>query len=110
MNKNNARPFSKGQEQQLWGILLAGGEGKRLQNFIKRLYGYERPKQFCAILGGKSMLRHTLDRARMIIPPGRIMAIVNKKHLGFAQEDLTELPDENIIAQPGNCETGPGIL
>ncbi len=35
----------------LWGIVLAGGEGKRLQEFIRKRYGVERPKQYSAIIG-----------------------------------------------------------
>ena len=50
----------------LWGIILAGGEGKRLQEFIRKRYGAERPKQYSAIIGKRSMLRHTLDRVEKI--------------------------------------------
>ena len=33
-------------DQELWGIILAAGEGKRLQQFLARHYRSVRPKQF----------------------------------------------------------------
>src|SRR5205807_2156771 len=66
--------------------------------------------QYCSIFGKNTMLRNTLERAREILPPSRILTIINKKHIDFAREDLADQPAENIIVQPANCETGPGIL
>lgn len=34
------------------GIILAGGDGTRLRSLTRRLTGDDRPKQFCALLGG----------------------------------------------------------
>ena len=50
-----------------WGIVLAGGEGSRIQHFLKEEFGLERPKQYCAILGNRSMLRHTIERAETAV-------------------------------------------
>jgi mannose-1-phosphate guanylyltransferase len=56
------------------------------------------------------MIRHTVDRAGMLIPSDRLMAIVNRDHLKFVEEQLGDLPPENVIVQPYCRDTGPGIL
>jgi hypothetical protein len=35
-----------------WGIVSAGGEGRRLQHVVKTVYGQVTSKQYCAILDG----------------------------------------------------------
>jgi mannose-1-phosphate guanylyltransferase len=58
----------------LWGIVLAGGEGRRLQSFIRACFGCECRKQFSAFINDRndrSMLHHTLKRAEQLIPPAR---------------------------------------
>jgi mannose-1-phosphate guanylyltransferase len=49
--------------QNLWSVVLAGGEGERLKPFVRELLGYEKPKQYCTFVGTRSMLQHTLDRS-----------------------------------------------
>ena len=51
-----------GQEPGLWGIVLAGGEGVRLQPFLEALTGRVARKQFCPI-GGRPLIRETFARA-----------------------------------------------
>jgi mannose-1-phosphate guanylyltransferase len=58
------------------------------------------------------MLVHTFDRAEKLIAKERILTIVARHHL--AQEEvrrqLSSRPANNVIVQPANKETGPGIL
>src|SRR6266511_5837089 len=51
---------SRIEREHFWGIVLAGGEGKRLQPFIRACLGCDRPKQYCAFIHNRSMLRHTI--------------------------------------------------
>jgi mannose-1-phosphate guanylyltransferase len=99
-----------GTTDHLWGIVLAGGEGKRLQPFIRSRFGSERPKQYCSLFGGRSMLRHTLARAERLIPPERLLTVVTRPHLVYAHEELHDRSPATVIVQPSNRETGPGIL
>ena len=46
-----------------WAVVLAGGDGTRLQNLILTIAGDARPKQFCPLLGEESLLAQT--RARL---------------------------------------------
>jgi mannose-1-phosphate guanylyltransferase len=89
----------------LWGIVLAGGEGRRLQSFIRACFGCDRPKQFCAFINGRSMLHHTLKRAEHLIPSTRLLTIVTHTHLPHALAELHDQPPETMIVQPQNRET-----
>ncbi|MBI5475227.1 MAG: hypothetical protein HY964_00655 [Ignavibacteriales bacterium] len=94
----------------LWGLVLAGGEGKRLSSFITDLYGVDRPKQYCSIVGGRSMLRHTLDRVKTIIPQENILTVINRNHVKYINEDRCCQNTGSILIQPVSRETANGIL
>ena len=40
-----------------WGLILAGGDGKRLLLLTRRIAGDDWPKQFCAVLGNEQLGR-----------------------------------------------------
>jgi mannose-1-phosphate guanylyltransferase len=50
-----------------WIVILAGGQRRRLESFVRAIFGENRPKQFSSIIGTRSMLRHTWDRARRLV-------------------------------------------
>ena len=39
-----------------WAVILAGGDGTRLKELSRLISGDNRPKQFCALFGGGSLL------------------------------------------------------
>jgi mannose-1-phosphate guanylyltransferase len=94
------------------GIVLAGGDGKRLHPLIHRLRGEIIPKQYVNFVGTRSMLEQTFDRAERLIPPDRIFTVVSKGHLGVTgvREQISGRPSGTVILQPENKETGPGLL
>jgi mannose-1-phosphate guanylyltransferase len=104
------KPAWQTTQVHLWGIVLAGGDGRRLQPFIRTCFGTERPKQYCAFLDHRSMLCHTLARAERLIPPEHLLTIITQRHLPYARAELRDRSPETIIIQPRNRETGPGIL
>jgi mannose-1-phosphate guanylyltransferase len=93
-------------------LVLAGGEGKRLQPFIKSLGKGEVPKQYINFVGTRSMLEHTLERAEKVIPSERVFTIITEPHLKHPEvrEQISSRRKETIIVQPENKETGPGLL
>ena len=95
---------------KLWGIILAGGEGTRVRPFLQHLCGNRGIKQFCAVTGRRSMLEHTLARVERLIPRQRIVIVVSRQHRREVAEQLAYWPEDNVIFQPANCETAPGIL
>ncbi|MEW6324559.1 MAG: sugar phosphate nucleotidyltransferase [Nitrospirota bacterium] len=94
------------------GIVLAAGDGTRLQPFIQRWRGDALPKQYVNFLGPYSMLEHTFRRAELLIPPERLFTVVGRAHLSFrdAARQLARRPPGTVIVQPQNKETGPGLL
>lgn len=98
------------QDRKLWGIVLAGGEGTRVREFLAQLCGGRGIKQFCAVIDHKSMLEHTLARVERLIPRARVLVIVSQDHREEAEPQLAHWPRENVIFQPHNRDTAPGIL
>lgn len=93
-----------------WGIVLAGGEGTRVRGFLKQLCGGNGLKQFSPIIGRRSMLQHTLDRMQRLLPAQRILIVVGEHHRGEAERQLEHWPRQNVIYQPANRDTAPGVL
>lgn len=93
-----------------WGLVLAGGDGTRLQDLTREITGAPIPKQYCRLLGKQSLLEATLARSRQFAPFERTLVIVNRDHLEVGREQLHPLPFENVLVQPCNRDTGPGLL
>lgn len=94
----------------LWSIILAGGDGLRLRPFLQARFGYDRPKQYCTFFGTQSMLRQTIRRAERLVPPSRLLTVITRPHLSYAQEELGDRALNTVLIQPCNRETAPGIL
>jgi mannose-1-phosphate guanylyltransferase len=94
----------------LWALVLAGGDGTRLQPLTRLITGAPIPKQYCRILGERSLLEETLARVAPLVPAARTLAVVNRDHLPLASAQLGPLPDRNVVVQPRNRDTGPGVL
>jgi mannose-1-phosphate guanylyltransferase len=94
------------------GLVLAGGEGKRLKRFIYQLRASQVPKQYTNIIGTRSMLEHTFDRAERLIPRERLFTVASRDHLQYheARRQLSDRPIHTVVLQPLNRETGPGVL
>lgn len=93
-----------------WALVLAGGEGSRLQSLTRDEDGTVVPKQFCSLAGGPSLLRLALARAGGLVPPDRIMPVVLEQHRFWWELDLTICPSCDILIQPENRGTLTGLL
>lgn len=91
-----------------WVVVLSGGEGSRLADYVRSRLGSYRPKQYCAFAGRKTMLAHTLERAASLAPAERIVTVIGSGHRGYLNGEaaLSGL----IIDQPANLDTAPGIF
>jgi mannose-1-phosphate guanylyltransferase len=92
-----------------WVLVLSGGDGTRLQALTQEITGAPIPKQYCPLVDGRSLLEATLARARAVTRPDRILVVVNRAHLPVAAAQLARVPAENVLVQPRNCDTGPGL-
>lgn len=95
-----------------FGIVLAGGEGKRLKSFVQRWTGSDLPKQYVAFMGGNSMLEKTFVRAERVIPRKHIFTVIDRKHLAYPEvsRQLDDRPEHTVVFQPQNKETAAGLL
>ncbi len=94
----------------LWAVVLAGGNGTRLQGFVRHFLGSDRPKQFCRITGTRSMLRHTWDRAARVVVPDRTVTVITAGQEHFLDEEACRGVPGTVLVQPSNKETAPGLL
>jgi mannose-1-phosphate guanylyltransferase len=93
-----------------WAIVLAAGEGRRLQSLTMTESGVAIPKQYCSLYGGQSLLRETLQRAESIARPENICTVVARQHHQWWSSELRSALTANIVVQPRNCGTAIGIL
>jgi mannose-1-phosphate guanylyltransferase len=103
--------LEKGEQRQLskrWGIVLAGGDGVRLRSFTRMICGDERPKQFCPLLNGKTLLEQTLRRAELTISRERLLVSLTAHHHRWYLSESALHPDRRIV-QPTNKGTAPPI-
>ena len=96
--------------RHLWAIILAGGNGERTHSLMNRWKGHHVPKQYCAFVGSRSMLQHTLDRADMLVKPERQRILIAGAHQYEARSQLANYWPGRVIVQPENRETLPGIF
>lgn len=100
----------KGTGSSLWGIVLAGGEGVRLKEFVHEHVGTDAPKQFCAFVGKRTMLERTVRRAGLLIPSQQLVVSGTAHHRPYLFQSLGDRPPGSIVLQPMNRDTAPGIL
>lgn len=93
-----------------WAVILAGGDGARLQSLVALLHGRPMPKQFATLVGSRSLLQTTVERVGALAPPHRTMVVVNRRDEALARRQLSEWSDIAIVAQPENRGTALGIL
>ena len=93
-----------------WSLILAGGDGERLRPLIEQWLGCHRPKQYCAFIGTRSMLQHTLDRADRLTAPARRVMVCAREYRHEALVQLNGRPPGTLILQPAKRGTLAGIF
>lgn len=87
-----------------WTLALAGGEGVRLAEYVERRFGRRIPKQYCRLLGTRSMLEHTLERLNKLTPPSRTLTIIGTTHGEYAYQLAGK--SDHVFCQPSSRDTG----
>lgn len=91
-----------------WTLALAGGEGARLTEYVQRRFGKNMPKQYCRLLGNRSMLEHTLERMTKLTPASRTLTVIGAHHAELALPQLVGKSD-HVFRQPGGRDTGMAL-
>lgn len=89
----------------LYAVIMAGGVGTRLWPRSRMAT----PKQFLDLLGPRTMLQETVARIEPLIPLARVIVVVSQEHAQAVQNQVPDLPPENILAEPGPRGTAPCI-
>jgi mannose-1-phosphate guanylyltransferase len=93
-----------------WALLLAGGDGRRLRTLTRQIAGDPRPKQFCPIFDGETLLDRTRRRADLLTRLDQQVIVVTRTHEPFYAPLMQELAPERLVVQPANAGTAAGIL
>jgi mannose-1-phosphate guanylyltransferase len=92
-----------------WAVILAGGDGTRLQSMTRAITGDNRPKQFVPVIGGTTLLDQTRRRVARSVAPEHALIVVTQKHRRFYGSLAQEI-SANLLEQPHNKGTAPAIL
>lgn len=92
-----------------WGVILAGGDGTRLQKLTQLICGDDRPKQFCPLFGGRTLLDQTLQRSERTIPREQLIVSLTSHHSEWYSREASLRPSQCVV-QPANKGTAPPIL
>src|SRR5690606_508928 len=90
---------------QLVAVVIAGGSGTRFWP----LSTAQRPKQFLALFGERTLLQATVDRLRGLVPPERTLVVTAARFGSTVQGQLPHIPGRNIIGEPEGRDTAAAI-
>src|SRR5207247_9472655 len=91
-----------GGTQSRWALILAGGDGRRLRPLTRQIAGDDRPKQFCPVLGGETLLEQTRRRVAALAPSERVLVVVVRAHERFYAPLLADVPSRCVVIQTDN--------
>src|SRR5207245_6613790 len=82
--KESIRKFAGASKRsERCAVILAGGDGTRLQSLTRTITGDDRPKQFVPFIGGSTLLDQTRRRVALSVLPRRTLFVVTEKHQRF---------------------------
>jgi mannose-1-phosphate guanylyltransferase len=76
-------------------VVLAGGDGTRLQSLTLEIAGDPRPKQFCSFFGGKTLLAQTRSRLEALFHADRELFVVTRSHETYYREELRDVDESS---------------
>jgi mannose-1-phosphate guanylyltransferase len=99
-----------GKPRNIWVVVLAGGDGRRLSALTRNANGICTPKQYCSLNGDHSLLQLALRRALAVTAREHIVPVVTDAHRRWWQSQLLTFRRGGVVVQPGNRGTGLGVL
>lgn len=89
----------------LHAVIMAGGTGTRFWPRSTEA----KPKQFLNIFGDRTMLQSTVDRISRLVPPENVWVITNENYVTLVEEQLPDVPANNIIGEAVAKNTAPCV-
>jgi len=87
-------------------VIMAGGVGSRFWPLSRT----EKPKQFIDILSaGRTLIQQTYDRFKDVCPIENFFIVTSDVYVDLVQQQLPEIPKNNILAEPARRNTAPCI-
>ena len=98
--------LKRGNKMNITALIMAGGRGERFWPKSRR----NLPKQFLSLTDdGKTMIQLTVERILPLVKMEDIYIATNKDYRKLVQEQLPEIPEENILCEPAGRNTAPCI-
>lgn len=93
-------------DQHNYAVLLAGGGGTRLWPKSRN----KTPKQFLKLTSKDTMTQIAAARVNKVVPWERIIVVTNKAYVEDIKQQLPQVPETNIIAEPDKKDTALAML
>ena len=91
---------------KITAVIMAGGKGERFWPKSRSSY----PKQFLSLTSdGETMIQKTIKRLLPIVDTEDIFIVTNENYVPLINEQLPDIPSENILAEPVARNTAPCI-
>src|SRR5438094_8018769 len=91
-----------------WALILAGGDGTRSKPLTRAITGDPRPKQFCPLLDGETLLHRTRRRVDLLTGLDQQVVVVTRTHEPYHRALVADLTPDRLVAQPTIAAPGPG--
>jgi mannose-1-phosphate guanylyltransferase len=101
--------LASAQSKAPWAVVLAGGDGTRLQRLTLQISGDTRPKQFCKLMGGDSLLGQTCRRIEPLFTRDRQLYVLTRAHEAFYRDEPSISSTASFLEQPCNRGTAVAI-
>jgi mannose-1-phosphate guanylyltransferase len=86
-------------------IINAGGQGTRLWPISTK----QKPKQFCELISGKSLLQITFERLLRDFSTDQIWVSTNQDYFELVKNQLPQIKPSHILCEPERRDTFPAV-
>ena len=86
-------------------IIMAGGRGERFWPASRA----DRPKQFLAFHGGRTLLQQTVDRLAGLVETKNLWIITREDYAHLVYQQVPEVPRSRVLLEPEGRDTAPCI-
>lgn len=106
-DKEGQCPSSKSETQKIIPVILCGGSGTRLWPLSRSLY----PKQFCPLVGKKSLFQQTVTRVAENAFFEDAIVVANNQHRFLIEQEMKAAGSAKyrLILEPCSRNTTPAI-